>query len=279
VSAAFARLDKEQTSLNAGGFQTMRSAKFLVGLSLALGVGCSAAVYAEIGGVEFSAEMRQSGPQGDSASKMYVGKERMRMEMEQGGQQIVRIVDGRKNVEWIVYPDQKSYMERSAPAAGEIGAGQTEQANPCAGMPGATCEKLGTETVSGREAVKWRISFSHQGKAFESTEWIDSERNIPLRSERADGSRTELVFVGKEQLGGRTVEKWEMKTSQPGRAPQSSYQWYDPKLKLAVREEFPGGYVRELVNIQVGEQPEDLFTIPADYRRISVPSGGSQRGR
>jgi hypothetical protein len=37
--------------------------------------------------------------------------------------------------------------------------------------------------------------------------------------------------------------------------------------------------VRELVNIQVGEQPEDLFTIPADYRRISVPSGGSQRGR
>jgi len=257
----------------------MRKVKFLVGFSLTLGLAVSAVAHAELGGAEFSADMRQSGPQGDATSRMYVGKDRMRMEMEQGGQQIVRILDSSKKVEWLLYPDQKSYMERGAPAAGAVGAGQTDESNPCAAMSGATCENLGTETVSGRQAVKWRVTFSHQGRVFASTEWLDSERNIPLRSERADGSRSELVFLGQEQLGGRTVEKWEMKSSQQGKAPQSSFQWYDPKLKLAIREEFPGGFVRELVNIREGQQPEHLFVVPADYRQISIPESGAQPGR
>jgi hypothetical protein len=247
----------------------MRSATSLVGLSLLAGVVASAAVYAEFGTVEFSAEMRQSGPQGDSQSKMYVGKDRMRMEMEQGGQQIIRIVDNTKQVEWILYPDQQSYIERKGPGAAP--SGQADDTNPCASMPGATCEDLGTETVNGRKAVKWKVAVSHQGKVYESTEWIDSERKVSLRSERADGSRSELTVLGQEQLGGRAVEKWEMKSSLPGKAPETSYEWFDPTLKLAVREEFPGGFVREMVNIRVGPQPDDLFIIPAGYKRISIP--------
>jgi hypothetical protein len=252
----------------------MRKAKFVAGVILALGIVTAAEVFAESGSVQFSADMRQSGPQGDAHSKMYVGKDRMRMEMEQGGQQIVRIVDNSKNIEWILYPDQQSYVEHRLPQTATPGAGQADDANPCAAMPGATCEKLGTDTLSGRPVVKWKMTFSHQGKVFESTEWIDTERNMPLRSERADGSRNELIFLGQEQVGGRTAEKWEMKSAQPGKAPESSYQWYDPRLELAIREEFPGGFVRELVNIREGQQPESLFSVPAGFKAISIPGQG-----
>lgn len=256
----------------------MRSARFLARLSLLAGVVAAAAVYAEFGEVEFSAEMRQSGPQGDSTSKMYVGKDRMRMEMEQGGQKIIRIVDNDKQVEWILYPDQQSYMERKGAAGGSPG-GSADDTNPCASMPGATCENLGTETVGGRQAVKWKVTLSHQGKDFQSTEWIDSERNMPLRSERSDGSSSQLTLLGQEQLGGRAVEKWEMKSSRPGKAPETSYQWFDPTLKLAIREEFPGGFVREMVNIRVGQQPDDLFVVPPGYKQISIPDRAQQPGR
>ena len=63
----------------------MCKSKFLKGLSLIFGLTSSMIVQAGFTEIEFSAEMRQSGPQGSSTGNMYVGKERMRMEMEQGG--------------------------------------------------------------------------------------------------------------------------------------------------------------------------------------------------
>ena len=39
-----------------------------------------------------------------------------------------------------------------------------------------------------------------------------------------------------------------------------------------IREELPGGYVRELRNIKVGKQAADLFTIPAGYQRQEIPA-------
>ena len=55
---------------------------------------------AEFAGVEFSADMIQSGPQGSSDGRMFVGANRMRMEMEQGGQKIVQIIDQQRQVQW-----------------------------------------------------------------------------------------------------------------------------------------------------------------------------------
>jgi outer membrane lipoprotein-sorting protein len=244
--------------------------------SLVVGI-LTQAAQADFAGVQFSADMIQSGPQGSSEGKMFVGDNSMRMEMEQGGQKIVQIIDQQRQVQWILYPEQRSYMEQKAPATAGPTA-KTGSGDPCAGMPGASCRQLGTETVNGREAVKWEMTFSHQGKTATSSQWIDAERQIPLRTETQDGATTELLILGEEELGGRTVEKWEMRMSRPGQDPQSSFQWYDPELKIAIREEFPGGYIRELVNIEQGAQPSDLFTIPAGFSRISMQDmGGSSR--
>ena len=48
-------------------------------------------------------------------------------------------------------------------------------------------------------------------------------------------------------------------------------QWYDPQLKIAIREELPGGYFRELRDIRVGAQSPQLFTIPAGYQLTKAP--------
>jgi len=227
-------------------------------------------------GKEFAAEMLQRGPEGQmSSGKMYVGEGRMRSEMVHQGQQVVRITDESRGVEWILFPEQKKYMEQplGGPGAPPPGAKSAPASDPCAGMPGLTCRNLGEETVSGRAAVKWEVVASHQGKTMTSTQWLDKERGVPLRQEMPNGQASELKILGEETLDGRKVEKWEMVATLPDQPATSTFQWYDPELGLAVRQEFPGGFVSELKGVTVGAQPDHLFSIPAGYERIAAPEG------
>ena len=89
----------------------------------------------------------------------------------------------------------------------------------------------------------------------------------------------ELKVVGRETLGGRATEKWEMTQTRGGGEPVHSYQWYDPKLGVAIREELPGGYVREMSDIRVGKQPDSLFEVPRGYREITSKDRAQQPRR
>jgi hypothetical protein len=251
---------------------------------LATGLLVAGSAAAESDGKEFSAEMVQRGPEGEmSSGKMFVGDGKMRSEMVHQGQQVVRITDTERGVEWMLFPEQKKYMERqlAAPGGEKPPMAASPADDPCAGMPGLTCRKVGEETLSGRTAVKWEMVASHQGQTMKSTQWIDKERGVPLRQEMPNGQTTELKIVGEETLNGRAVEKWEMVATMPGQQPTKTFQWYDPALELAVRQEFPGGFVSELKDLRVGEQPDHLFTIPAGYERMSMPKGmqGAPGGR
>jgi hypothetical protein len=74
-------------------------------------------------------------------------------------------------------------------------------------------------------------------------------------------------------LGGRQTEKWEIAMTGPDGQTVSTFEWYDPELEIAIKQEFPGGMVSEMTNIRVGPQPDQLFGIPAGYERISMPQG------
>jgi outer membrane lipoprotein-sorting protein len=230
-----------------------------------------------LAGAEFSAEMVQHGPQGEmSSGKMFVGNKRMRTEMSHQGQQVIRITDENRGVEWVLFPEQKKYMEQKlAEPGGKAGGGAKPKPaeDPCGGMPGLTCRKLGEEDIGGRTAVKWEMVASRQGQTMKSTQWIDKERGVPLRQEMPNGQTTELKFIGKEDIGGRQVEKWEMVATMPNQPETRTFQWLDPELEMAVRQEFPGGMVSELTDIRVGKQPDELFNIPAGYERMSAPQG------
>ena len=51
--------------------------------------------------------------------------------------------------------------------------------DPCAGREGATCKKLGTETINGRTCDKWEIT-EKSGKM--ETYWMDQKLHFPIKS-------------------------------------------------------------------------------------------------
>ena len=223
--------------------------------------------------VEYSADTYQKGPQGGEAhGKIYVTKGKMRMEMSQNGQTMVQIMDTEKQVSWMIFPAQRSYMEQrgQSPAATPQQGGEV---NPCAGIPTASCKRLGEEKISGRNSTKWEISFSQQGKTMRGWQWIDAERGSVLKEVLPNGQQSELKLLGIESLSGRKVEKWEMLVTQANKAPQRFYRWYDPELETEIRQEYPGGFVREIRNILVGKQDPQLFVLPAGYKKMSMPQG------
>ena len=230
-------------------------------------------------GAQFSADMVRRGPDGQETSgKMFMGDGRTRMEMSQQGREVVRISDQNRRMEWILFPAEKSYLERGAPPGAEQAPATprepSAESEPCAGVPGMTCRRVGVEDVKGRPAVKWEMSISEQGQTLTGTQWLDQARGMPIKTLAPDGQSMELEMLGKEKIDGRDAEKWQMTTTLPSQQSTQTFQWYDPELGLAVREEFPGGYVSELKNIRVGPQPDDLFSVPAGYSRMTMPTDG-----
>ena len=239
------------------------------------------AAQADDGQIQFSAEMVRHGPDGKTATgRMYVGDGRTRMEMSQQGREVVRISDRGRRMEWILFPADKGYLQRTAPptpqGANPPSTPPSADSDPCAGMPGVTCRRLGVEDVNGRPAVKWEMSMTHEGKTLTGVQWLDQERAIPLKHQMPSGQSMELKLLGKETMEGRSVEKWEMTTSVPNQQPTVTFQWYDPQLKLAVRDELPGGFVSELKDIRIGPQPDSLFVVPEGYTPMTAPPGGAQ---
>jgi hypothetical protein len=241
----------------------------------------AATAEADSGAAQFAADMVRRGPDGQVTSgKMFVGDGRTRMEMSQEDREVIRISDQNRRMEWILFPAEQNYLERGGPPGAE-GAHPHPQpfsaeANPCEGMPGVTCRRVGVEDVNGRPAVKWEMTATQEGKTLTGAQWLDQERGMPLKSVMPNGPTMELKILGQETIDGRKVEKWEMTITAPKQQPTRTFQWYDPELKLAVREEFPGGYVSELKNIRVGPQPDDLFSVPAGYARMTMPQGGEK---
>jgi len=161
--------------------------------------------------------------------KVYVGKGRMRQEMQiPRGPHVVYLIDPAGGHLWELMPESKTVVDMGEMfrKMGEaMGASQqsmatlkpTDPSHPCADSKYVTCQKVGAETIN-----------------------------------------------------GRSTEKWEF-TSSALRKQSKSYQWIDPHLYIAVKHADDSG-VKELRNIHEGPQPDSLFEIPADYRRMTSPS-------
>jgi hypothetical protein len=221
-------------------------------------------------GVEFSADAQTTDLQSNqsASARMFVGKEGMqRKEFHYGNQQVIEIVRPREGILWQLLPDSNSYYEYKIP---ESAPGSTSD-NPCATTQGLQCNLLGEESINGRLARKWRISGKTPRGEIQRTLWIDKQRKIPLRQENGRGDVAELRLLGKEQFAGRMVEKWQMSMTHEQQTFRS-FQWYDPRLQLTIREEVPGRSVKELSNIKEGPQGLELFQIPAGFRKQQLPT-------
>jgi hypothetical protein len=221
--------------------------------------------------VQFSAQVVKSTPnQKTQHSQIYVGDNQVRLEYQKDSQTKVEIYDMKNQRALLLVPQQASYMERKVPQEEQTNPMlPPSDSNPCSRIREAQCKLLSTESLYGREVTKWEMVVTEEGETSRSLHWMDAERHTPLREQWPDGTVSELRLKGDEMLRGRATERWEKKTTLADGISTGSTQWYDPELQIAIREELPGGYFRELRHIHVAPQPDYLFTVPPNFQRVT----------
>ena len=217
--------------------------------------------------VEFSADAIISVPQKPiKQTKLFVSKNAVRRELMINGLPMVEIVYPEEGRAIFINDPLKSYKERSF-----VKQDKTDgENNPCAQMQNSACEKVGEETINGIKTEKWQIISNDRGRKLRTLHWIDIKRKLAIREFFPDGSMAELTMIKKEKVNDRNTEKWQRTLSRPDGKKSTSFQWYDTKLKIAIREELPGGYLRELKNIKISKQPDDLFNAPSGYQKVQA---------
>lgn len=255
--------------------------KWAKGMIVAAGTWMALSVTAHAdSNVQFSALAVQSGPDGRTReARIFVGDNQVRLEHDRSGQPMVEIYDMKHRRMLLLVPQQKIYMQRDiAPGMAGNPIKPPTDSNPCASLPGAQCRQVGSDRLYGRSVSQWEMRVERDGKTLNSLHWMDDARHMSLRDVWPDGSTTESILQGKEMLHGRSTERWEQTTTQADGKKHTTTQWYDPELQIAVREEMPGGFFREIRDIRVAPQREDLFDVPADYQHVEDDRQTAQPG-
>ncbi|GGD43504.1 hypothetical protein [Sinisalibacter lacisalsi] len=194
----------------------------------------------------------------------------MRLEYTENGRDVVQIIRRAEGVMYLLDPAKQTYFEmRGAPAPDPTGAGYMP---PCQeGDPGLSCTFKGTEVISGITAEIWEIGMP--GQPGVSTVLWDGARHRALRQTGPDGSVMRMAFLSMVEVAGRRVEHWSMSFEAPGQPAQSGAWFYDPELRVEIREEMITGAVRELEDIRVGPVDPALFEVPAGWTKLDGPAG------
>ena len=241
---------------------------------------CGASANATDRVVEFSAQAVQTAPDGPvMQARMFVSKEAVRTETDAGGQPVVEVVFPKQQKRIVLFPGEKRYFEQQADPRGIAAVERKGDFNPCTGLPQTSCKKLGNEVIDGRNTEKWELLRTLNGQQQRSLHWIETERKLALREFFFDGTVSELRMIAKENVNGRGTEKWQLKVTRPDGKELQSFQWYDPELRIAIREEISGGFLRELRDIRIGRQPKELFSVPQGYTRVEPPSAVDARSQ
>ena len=124
---------------------------------------------------DFSADMVSTTKAGVVTGKIFIAKEKTRMETAQTT--IITRID--KNIVWILMSAQRMYMEQ--PLKPENVVASTEK------MPGEIERKLiGKETVDGKTTNKYRIVYVVADKEETIFQWIAAS-GLPIKSAAVDG--------------------------------------------------------------------------------------------
>lgn len=223
---------------------------------------------------EFSADAVQSiSGQPSMNAKLYVSKNAVRTESIMNGSDMVEIVYAKDNRRVLLNKQTKKYIEQKL--SGENMNAKNKKTkditSPCNSISDAMCKKLGNENINDRETVKWEMTVKRNGRSFKSLHWLDKKYHMPVREQFQDGTISTMTLSAKEKIGERETERWYLHAIRPDGQSIESQQWYDPNLKMVIKEELPGGYVRELRNIKVSKQDKKLFQIPSDYKKEIIP--------
>ena len=125
---------------------------------------------------EYSADMESRVGQETMNAKIFVSKDKVRMEMPAS----VMIIRNDLKVSWMVMPSEKMYMEQPidmsrAPKVQKTFDGEIERVS------------LGNETVNDQPAEKFKVTYTENGKEVSVYQWLVNGM-IPVKVEAVDGS-------------------------------------------------------------------------------------------
>ncbi|HRZ86801.1 MAG TPA: DUF4412 domain-containing protein [bacterium] len=171
----------------------MKNLKRAILASLILAACC--ATGADAAG-DFTADMTTDAGGSVFTGKLYVSKDKMRMEMPMAV--TITRIDTKKV--FILMPEQKMYMEQPFDPRKTVGAADK--------VPGETKrEPLGEEPVGGVPADKYRISYTLNGETSAVIQWVDKKTGVALKTAAEDGSwQMELSNVKTGPLDGSLFE-------------------------------------------------------------------------
>lgn len=240
--------------------------------ALALTLGLAGAALAQTSAPpDYTARAVHTQPDGSATSGSVVksGPD-MRLEYSENGRDLIQIIRRAEGVSYFLDPATQTYAEiRGTPAPDPTGAGYMP---PCQeGDRDLNCSFKGTEVISGITAEVWEIAVS--GQPGPTTVLWDGARHRALRQTMPDGSVMRMAFVAMTEMSGRPVEHWTVSYETAGQPAQSGAWYYDPELRLEVREDMVSGAVRALEDIRVGPVDPALFEVPAGWTKLDPPTG------
>ena len=201
--------------------------------------------------------------QPETTGKIVKSGQNMRLEYDQNGETIIQILRPTEGLMYILDPKAQTYTEirgQAVPATATDG-----YTTPCPKPAAlARCERTGTDTVSGIKVERWELSTGTDTKPVVML-W-DSTRRRALHQIFPDGSVMALRFKEMVPVNGRNTEHWSIKITAPDQPANTGSWWFDPDLRVVVREELPGGEIRRLDDITVGPVDPDLFQVPEGWK-------------
>lgn len=201
----------------------------------------------------------------ETSGRILKSGDNMRLEFQQNGRQIIQILLPSMGVMYVLDPQTKTYTEMRGQTMPATAA--SRQSVPCSEQSGlAVCQRVGADTVSGIQVERWLIAAQPQTQPL-SLLW-DPTRRQALRQDFPDGSSMAMRFKAMEDVNGRETEHWIIEVLAPGRETLTGGWWFDPVLRVVVREDLPGGESRRLENIVVGGVDATAFQVPEGWQQL-----------
>jgi hypothetical protein len=126
---------------------------------------------------EFSSNVITKTKEGIMNGKVFVSKDKIRMEMETA----ISIARTDKKIVWMLLPQEKIYMEMPMGAENTVTLMNK--------VPGEISRKLlGTETIDGRVTEKYEVQYQDKDKKQTIHIWLSKDLQFPLKSSNVDGS-------------------------------------------------------------------------------------------
>ncbi|MCB1336214.1 MAG: hypothetical protein KDK10_01710 [Maritimibacter sp.] len=222
------------------------------------------AVYRAPDGTESTGRVVKSGPN-------------MRLEFAEAGRPVIQIIRRAEGLMYVLDPGTRSYFKVQGEP--DPTAGSAAYQPPCdQNDPSLLCRFLGNEVTSGITTELWELGQPGDPSQVSRILW-DGARQRVLRQESPGGTVMTLAFSAMEQIAGRTVEHWIITVTVPGQPTKTGAWYYDPELRVELREELPEGPKRSLENVVVGPVDPAAFEPPAGWTEIAPPAppgpGGS----